>query len=147
MKFEERFKNYLKRRGLKFTPERQIILKGVFSIHYHFDVDKLYEILRKQGKTISRATIYRTLPLLVESGLVKEYFHCQGKTSYEHVFGHDHHDHLFCIKCGKIIEFKEKRIERLQDEICKKYEFKSLEHRLSIKGYCKKCAKEKLNHG
>lgn len=152
---EGKFTDYLKFKELKFTPQRQLILEEVFSIHSHFDVDQLYEKLRKKDKYLSRATIYRTLPLLVKSKLIKETLHCQGKTgrkssilapgkvSYEHIFGHDHHDHLLCIKCGKIIEFKEEKIEKLQDSVCKKYDFKPVEHRLGIRGYCRKCQEER----
>ncbi|GAG53227.1 unnamed protein product, partial [marine sediment metagenome] len=100
-----KFDEHLAQKGLKFTPARRTILKGAFSSHKHFDTDTLYEKLRAKGENISRATIYRTLPLLAESGLVKETLRCQGKVSYEHIFGHEHHDHMVCIKCGKVIEF------------------------------------------
>ena len=136
---EDKFKVYLKRRRLKFTPERRTILEGVLALHRHFDVDQLYEKLRKQGRHLSRATIYRTLPLLVKSNLIRETLGSQEKGSYEHVFGHEHHDHLLCIKCGKVIEFKEEEIENLQKRVCNKYGFKALEHKLGIEGYCKNC--------
>ena len=136
---KEIFMNYLKRKGLKFTPEREAILEGAFSIHKHFDADELYEKLRKQKKHPSKASIYRTLPLLIESGLISESLRCRGRVSYELIFGHAHHDHLICIKCGKIIEFKEEGIERLQEEVCKKYGFEPIDHKLGIKGYCEKC--------
>jgi len=143
---EEIFRNYLREKGLKFTPERQVILERIFSLHRHFDVDQLYEILRKEGEYISRATIYRILPLLVESDLIKEVFRCQGRANYEHTFGHEHHDHMLCIKCGKVIEFKEEKIEELQAAICKRYGFNPVEHRLSIRGYCKRCSKNSQNN-
>ena len=133
------FKDCLKSRGFKFTPQRRAILEEVFASHQHFDIEGLFESLRKRGKRISRATIYRTLPLLAESNLIKEAFRSQEKVSYEHIFGHDHHDHLLCIKCGKAIEFKDEKIEKLQEAVCEKYNFKPIEHRLGIKGYCKRC--------
>jgi Fur family ferric uptake transcriptional regulator len=144
MAITEEFKDFLKSKGLKFTPERKIILEEVFSLHKHFDVDRLYEKLYRDGKHLSRATIYRTLPLLVESKLIRETLRCQSKISYEHIFGHGHHDHLLCIKCGKVIEFKEERMERIQEAICKKYGFRAVEHRLGIRGYCRKCRKKEL---
>jgi len=137
--YEERFSGYLKEKKLKLTPERHIILDGIFSFHRHFDVEELYERLRKNGEKLSRATIYRAMPLFIESGFIKEILHCRGKASYEHVFGHEHHDHLLCIKCGRIIEFKDDKIEELQDKVCKRYGFKPVEHRLGIRGYCKRC--------
>lgn len=133
------FKDILKSKGLKLTPQRRAILEEVFASREHFDVEGLFERLRKRGKRISRATIYRTLPLLAESNLIKEAFHCQDKVSYERIFGLNHHDHLLCIKCGRIIEFKDEKIEKLQEAVCKKYGFKPIEHRLGIRGYCKRC--------
>ena len=135
------FRNYLKERGLKFTPERQLILKTVFSLHQHFDIDQLWERLHRKDRRLSRATIYRTLPLLIDSGLIQETFRCQEKVSYEHTFGHKHHDHMLCLKCGKVIEFRDERIEKLQEAVCKKYGFKVIQHRLGIRGYCEKCQK------
>ncbi|MDI6704393.1 MAG: Fur family transcriptional regulator [bacterium] len=136
---EGKFRNYLKQKGLKFTPERQLVLEEVFSLHKHFEVEDIFIRIRKKGNHISRATIYRTFPLLVESGLIKEAVHCQGGVRFEHIYGHEHHDHLVCLKCGKIIEFKEDRIEELQDAICKRYDFTPVEHKLGIRGYCKRC--------
>ena len=141
---EEYFRYYLKEKGLKFTPEREEILETVFSLHKHFDVEELYDILRARGKNISRATIYRTIPLLKESHLIQETLQCTGNTKYEHVYGHEHHDHLVCIKCGSVIEFCDDRIEKLQEEICNKFKFKAVEHRLGIRGYCKNCQKKKV---
>ena len=139
MKEEKVFHTYLKKKGMKYTPQRRVILKAVFSIHEHFDAETLFVRLRSKRKDISRATIYRTLPLLIESGLIKGVIYCENKLIYEHVFGHIHHDHMICIKCGKVIEFRDERIEALQEEVCKKYRFKAVEHRLGIRGYCDDC--------
>ncbi len=133
------FRLFLKQKGLKLTPEREQILVEVFSIHRHFDADKLFEILRSQGSNISLATIYRTLPLLVACGLIRETISNQGKSSYEHIFGHEHHDHLVCLNCGRIIEFNESAVSQIKDSVCKRYNFKSVEYKLGIKGYCKNC--------
>jgi len=88
------------------------------------------------------ATVYRTIPLFVESGFIKEILQYQNTATYEHILGHKHHDHMLCVKCGKVIEFRDDRIEKLQDEVCKKYNFKSVEHRLGIRGYCRQCQKK-----
>ncbi|MDI6840595.1 MAG: Fur family transcriptional regulator [bacterium] len=136
---EDIFRKYLKQKELKFTPERRAILDEVFSLHDHFDVETIFTRLSQRAEHISRATIYRTLPLLVGSGLIKEVLRAQDRGYYEHTFGHKHHDHMVCLKCGKAIEFKDNRIEKLQDEVCKKYGFKPVEHRLGIRGYCKEC--------
>ena len=130
---------YLKSHGWKLTAERRHVLEAVFSFHRHFDLDDIYDEARKRGARVSRATIYRTLPLLMESGLIREVFRCMDRPRYEHVYGHDHHDHMVCLGCGKIIEFKDERIEELQKEVCDKFGFESVEHRLGIRGYCTEC--------
>ena len=145
--FVKIFNNFLQKKNLKNTRSRQIILKEVFLHHGHFDAEELYDKLQKKRHNISRATVYRTLPILVESGLIQKSLRCLEKDYYEHIYGHPHHDHLICIKCGKIIEFTDQRIERLQEDVCKKYNFKSMEHRLGIRGLCSKCnegKKEKI---
>jgi len=119
---EDKFRNYLKMKGLKFTPERRMILKTVLSLHTHFDVDQLYERLRKENSDIMKETLL-----------------CRGKIKYEHIFGHKHHDHMICLNCGKVIEFRDEEIERLQKAVCKKYGFKPVEHKLGIRGYCREC--------
>ncbi len=136
----DRFKKYLKKTGLKFTPERKMVLECIFALHRHFDVDELYDRLRKENKNVSRASIYRTLPLLVKCKLIKEALRRRATISYEHIFGHQHHDHIVCLKCRKVIEFGNEKIEKLQDTICKKYSFKPVEHYLNVLGYCKKCS-------
>lgn len=144
------FKKYILSKGLKFTPERKAILKAVFACHRHFDAEMLYEKARRRREGISLATIYRALPLLVESGLIKETLCSREKVNYERAYGHEHHDHMLCLMCGKVIEFTDNRIEQLQKSICKKYSFTAKDRRLGIRGYCKKCSsrikrKEKLN--
>jgi len=135
---DEKFEEFLKLKELKFTSERKLILKAIFSFHKHFDVEELFEKLREQGNNVSRATIYRTIPLLLQSGLLSETLRCQDKNKirYENIFNKKHHDHLVCVKCGKIIEFFDERIEKIQEEVCRQYNFVPIEHRLRIKGYC-----------
>jgi len=139
---DQKFEEFLKLKELKYTSERKLILKTIFSFHKHFDVEELFEKLRKQGNNVSRATIYRTIPLLIQSGLITETLHCQDKTSYENIFNKKHHDHLVCINCGKITEFYNEKIEKLQEEVCRQHNFVPVEHRLGIKGYCEDCYKK-----
>ncbi len=137
---KDTFIEYLKTMGLKFTAERRHILEAVFSFHRHFELDDIYDAMKRREARTSRATIYRTLPLLKECGLIREVFRCQDRPSYEHIYGHDHHDHMLCIKCGRHIEFSDERIGRAQKEICSRFGFTPADHRLSIRGYCRKCA-------
>ncbi len=141
-KEKEIFKRYLIKKGLKFTPERELILKEVFSRHDHFDAEALFQVFRGRGEDVSRATIYRTLPLLVDSGLVQEAMRCGERVCYEHIYGHKSHGHMICIKCGKIIEFENKELEKIKKKMCGKYGFKPIEFRFGIRGYCKSCQKK-----
>ena len=139
---EKKFRDYIQSRGLKFTPEREAILKHVFESRGHFEAEELLIDMRKNKKIVSKATIYRTLALLVESGLLREVIFGEKHAHYEHVYGHKHHEHLVCIKCGKIIEFSDEKIEKFQDEVCVKNNFKPESHRFQITGYCEDCVKE-----
>ncbi|MEK6634947.1 MAG: Fur family transcriptional regulator [Planctomycetota bacterium] len=138
---EDIFKKYLASKNLKFTTERQVILDRVFADHKHFEADELLVDLRLNDLKVSKATIYRTLALLVQSGLLREVIYGERHAHYEHVYGHEHHDHLVCNNCDKIIEFTEHRIEKLQEEVCKKNKFKAASHRLQIQGLCEDCSK------
>ncbi|MFH1352558.1 MAG: Fur family transcriptional regulator [bacterium] len=140
---EKKFINFLKAGGMKFTPERKIVLNEVLLLHRHFDTEELFQTLYKKRKRVSRASVYRILPLLVEAGLTAETpLRRRDKTNYEYIFGHGHHDHMLCLDCGGAIEFYDDRIENLANEICRKYGFKAVERRLGIKGYCRACRKK-----
>jgi len=133
------FKEYLAKKGLKLTSERERILEEVFSRHDHFDTETLFQVFHERGEDISRATIYRTMPLLVESGLVQEAMRCGERVQYEHIYGHKSHGHLVCVKCGKIMEFESNELEKIKERVCKEHGFKPIEFRFGIKGYCRNC--------
>ncbi|MBN1586707.1 MAG: transcriptional repressor [Candidatus Omnitrophica bacterium] len=137
---EEIFRKYVLGKGLKFTRERREILKTLPGYDRHFDFDAEYLLLRAREKDlrISRDTIYRTLPLLVESGLIRKVLEGSGRHSrYEVMHGRIHHEHLICTECGAVIEFVNEEIERLQDGVCQKYGFEPISHSLNIFGRCK----------
>jgi len=137
------FKNFLKERGQKLTKEREAILKEIFSFHGHFEPETLYLQIKQSGLKASRASVYRTLNLLYECGLIDRVRKTEHGTVYECTYGHKHHDHMLCIRCGKVIEFYSEELERLQEELCKKQNFEGTNHTLEISGYCKKCQKKK----
>ena len=136
------FLDFLRKKDLKFTSQRELILKAVFTGHRHFTADQLFEEVRRKDRTISRATVYRTLALLAEANLVEANDFDRGQLFYERKFGYEHHDHLICIDCGKIIEFKNQEIERIQDQVTQGYAFKPLYHRHQIFGQCHGCCKK-----
>ena len=136
---QARFTAYLKTRGLRLTRERERVLKEVFASHDHFDAEQLSIKLRVGKPPVSRATVYRTLDLLVSSGLVQTVNIRDGGRHYEHIFGHEHHDHMICVRCGKVQEFSNDEIEKLQDEECRKLGFRPSSHKLEIRGTCSNC--------
>lgn len=137
------FRNFLKERGQRLTKEREAILGKIFSLHSHFEPETLYLQIKKSGLKASRASVYRTLNLLYECGMVERIGKTERGTIYEYIYGHKHHDHMLCMLCGKIIEFYSEDLERLQGELCKQQNFNGTNHTLEIRGYCKKCQKKK----
>ena len=137
------FQNFLGEKGLKLTKERIAVLKEVFSSHNHFEPENLYLRIKDSGSKASRASVYRTLNLLVESGLVEKVTRTEKSNVYEHTFGHTHHDHMICDGCGSIIEFYSEKLENLQKEICLGNGFVGRSHTLEIHGYCAECKKIK----
>ncbi len=133
------FRDFLSSKGLKLTKERQRILDEVFAFHGHFDPEGLLLKMKKKSIKVSKASIYRTLPLLVESGLIEQVEKNDKHAHYEHTFGHGHHDHLICLKCGVVIEVFSPRLEDIQDELCEENRFHGKTHTLEIKGYCRNC--------
>lgn len=133
------FREFIRNKGLRNTPEREEVVNLVFSIHDHFDVDELYLRLRRKNEKISKATVYRTIPLLLESGLIQEAYFEDGHVHYEHIYGHEHHCHLRCLDCGKIVEFKEKSVLGVEEEVGDRFDFMVTGHKLEVYGYCDKC--------
>ena len=137
---EERiFRNCLVSRGLRFTHERHIILQEAFQRHDHFEAEDLLSSIRKKGGRTSRATVYRTLELLVHCGLLEVVDLGGNSHHYEHVLGHQHHDHLICERCGRIIEFSHAQLEELKEKVCREMDFEGRSHTLKIFGICEGC--------
>ena len=135
----QQFMNFIETKGLLFTTERKSVAEEVFSSHDHLDAEEVLKKLKSTGSKASRATVYRTLDLLVESGLVEKIDLGEGRSAYEHTAGHPHHDHLVCTACGEVQEFEEPLIEQLQEWACEKAGFKPIGHSLNIYGLCAKC--------
>lgn len=133
------FRKYLGEKRLKLTKERLAVLNEVFSFHGHFGPEQLYFRIRNAGSKASRASVYRTLNLLVESGLVEKITRTDRGNVYEHTYGHNHHDHLVCSLCGSIVEFYSENLEQIQEDICRRNNFQGVSHILEIRGVCGKC--------
>ena len=136
---EKIFTEFLERKSLKLTNQRRTILSQALQASGHFPAEKLLELSKKKDTTISKATVYRTLALLKESKILEEQDFGEGKMLYERAQGRRHHDHFVCVRCGKILEFENEEIEKLQDLEAKKKNFKIVFHSLKLFGTCQQC--------
>jgi Fur family ferric uptake transcriptional regulator len=139
---EQVFEAYLKSRGLKFTSARRQLLRAIFAIHDHFTAEQLLERLRQSGVPASKATVYRTLAVMLACDLLELHDFGEGSRYYEHTFGHAHHDHLFCVNCKTIKEFRDDRIEKLQTQVARKAGFDLMAHTLKMYGLCSRCRRD-----
>jgi len=136
----ENFKKLLKSKNLKYTTQRELILKIIYDNNGHFTPEEIYALIKESYPKVKLgiATVYRTLTLLEDANIVTSIsFGTQGK-KYEFGITH-HHDHLVCLKCGKIEEFYDDLIEKQQEEIAKKFNFKMSDHVMKIMGTCSAC--------
>ncbi len=138
-RMKPQFFSYLRQQGLKWTPEREEVLQEALRTEGHFEAEDLAFRLRKSGSRVSKATVYRTLPLLVGAGLIKEVIHGEKHHHYEHAHEDSLHDHLICLKCGKIVEFVDEPLKEVEEEICNKHHFRPEKIVVEIFGYCKNC--------
>lgn len=132
----ERFRDYLVSQGLKYTRQRRTIAEVFFSSGAHLSLTELLDLARAQQASIGYATVYRTMKLLAESGLAIEHKFGEGNVLYEATLDGEHHDHLICVRCGKIVEYEDHEIERLQDELAARHGFRVVGHRHEIYGDC-----------
>jgi len=137
MEYRDIFNGYLQERDLRLTRVREIILNAVFETHSHFDAEELYDFVRAKG--VSRATVYRTIPLLVDSGLVKKSLVIRNKEKYEHIYGHPNHFHIICKNCGRVVEQTDKYIDSEVTKLTEKIGFKFIDYNLRINGICPLC--------
>jgi len=134
------FDHYLARRNLKSTAERRAILQEIAEVEdHHFSADDLLVRFRSRSISISRATIYRTLDHLVQSGLVRQLSLGRKHSLFESSFSRRHHEHMICLSCGEVIEFRNEDLEHLLEAVCRRKHFISDRHSLQILGRCRKC--------
>ena len=131
--------SYIRDKGLRRTSQREKVLAIFLATEKHISVEELHKLVRKKHPEIGYTTVYRTMKLCSETGLSDAIDLGDGVARFEHKFGHNHHDHLICIKCGKLIEVFDPEIEKLQERLVKKHSFVSLKHTLEIFGMCGKC--------
>ena len=140
----QRFDDYLQSRGMRNTEQRKNLLDLVFSNHEHFDADQLLDKLPPKGLEgyVSRPTVYRTLNEFVDAGLLRK-FELEGRSVYEHDYGYPQHDHLYCTKCSKLIEFQDERMVEIRKQVAAEHKFQVRSHRMIITGVCESCRKNR----
>src|SRR6266545_6005948 len=134
---KQKFMEFLEQKNLRLTSQRQAIIDTVFGTDQHFTAEQLLEWSRQRDKSVSRATVYRTLPLLTESGLIREMDFGKDYKFYDPNYAdHPNHNHIICQDCEKIVEFESEKIVKLENEISHKLGFAVKSQRLQITASC-----------
>lgn len=137
-----KFNQFLKGKGLKMTSQRQLIVDVFLNIESHLSSEELYNFVKNKDKTIGQVTVYRTLKLLLESGIARESNFGDKITRFEHEFCHEHHHHLICEQCNKIIEIFNPQIEAIKESVARSEGFILNWHRMELFGVCPECQKK-----
>jgi len=141
IKEKEIFLEHIQRAGLRRTGQRDLIMEIFLRTEEHLTSEDLYWLVQKDDPSVGHTTVYRTLKLLTEAGLAREVRFGDNKTYYEHHYNHEHHDHMICTECGKVVEFFSPEIEDLQERVAAEYGFKLTHHSMRILGLCEDCLK------
>lgn len=139
--FLNRVESHLNTKGLKRTSQRNLIMNKILSRGGHLSAEDLFSDLKASHHSIGLATIYRTLKVLKEAGVLEEHSFIEGKSLFELSFPDCHHDHLVCLSCQKVIEFLDEKIEERQKEIAVKNNFTLAKHTMNLFGFCQSCQK------
>jgi len=136
---KEIFTNFIEKKKLRKTPERFKILFEIYEHDSHFSIEEFFLYMKSKNYRVSRATLYNTVELLLESGLVKKHQFNSASNYYEKALRSSQHDHLICENCGKIIEFCDPRIHEIKSDIGELYDFNISKHEVYFYGLCDKC--------
>ena len=132
------FRTFLKKRNLRQTPERFMVLEEVYATDDHVDADELYLRLKQKGNRVSRATVYNTLDLLLDCDLVGRHQFGKNQAKYERAYSYWQHDHLICLDCNEVLEFCDPRIQGIQEMVTEIYQFEIKHHALHLYGHCQR---------
>ena len=135
----EVLEDYIVQNKLKNTKQRRAVLNAFIECENHVSAEELYNLVSAIEPKVGLATVYRTLALLIQSGLASELDFGDGQKRYEHKYMHSHHDHMICTECGKIIEFNHPLIEKYQEEVASRNGFTITSHKLDMFGLCNEC--------
>ena len=135
----ERFRRYLRDHNLPVTRQRDAIAEAVFQSVDHLPVEGIQQQLRDRGEQVGTATVYRTLDLLVQSGLARAHDFGEGFKRYEPMPAQAHHGHLICLRCSRVMEFANERLDRMLPIIADELSFQHQRHSVEIYGLCQDC--------
>ncbi len=133
------FAEYLRNNGLLESRQREQILDIFLKTEKHPTINDLYDLVRRKHPKIGLATVYRTMKVICDAGLARETDFGGDIRRFEHKYQHQHHDHLICLNCGRIIEVISPAIEKLQENLARKHRFKAIRHKMEVFGLCKTC--------
>ncbi len=139
MAASQALRGFLRGRGLRMTHEREALLRAALAFRSHFTLDELTRDVLRRDATASRATVFRSLPLLLEAGILQAAPAAGEARRFELALGRGHHDHLRCRGCGRIVEFRCEEIESLQHEVARRYGFRLIRHVHELVGDCAAC--------
>lgn len=140
----DRFRRHLRDHHQPITRQRDLVAETVLTSEDHLSVGAIQRRLKERGSRVGTATVYRTLELLVESGLVKAHDFGEGFKRYEPMPMQAHHEHLICLSCGRVAEFSNERFERMLPMIADEHGFQHQHHRVEIFGICRDCQRRGL---
>ena len=135
----ERLKDILHKESLRHTKQRQEVWNELRSSEKHRDAEEIYFSLIKRGINVSRATVYRTIDVLVKNNMIEKLEIGDGRARFEYNDKYKHHDHMICTSCGKIVEFHDQNIEKYQKQIAQKYNFELHYYNHQLFGICEEC--------
>jgi len=142
MTAKELFRQFVAKKKLRRTVQREQVLGVFLAAEKHLTVQQLHDLVRKKHAGIGYATVARTVKLMCEAGVCRQVDFGDGSHRFEHKYGHEHHDHLICTKCGKFEEIYSPELEKIQNELVRKYGYVQENHKLDIFGLCPRCAKK-----
>ena len=136
------FNQHLRKNGMLYSKQREQILDIFLKAEKHPTVNDLYELVRKKNPKIGLATVYRTMEVIYDAGLARKVGFGDGIKHYEHKYKHQHHYHLICLKCGKVIEVTSGKIEETKRQLAKKHDFTITRATMRLFGICKTCKRK-----
>ncbi len=145
MDARQHFSDFLNGKGIRRSTRRNDVLDVFLTCEYHITANQLVELVHKKNPKIGIATVYRTLKLITEAGIARAIEFGDGSVRYEHDFGHEHHDHIVCVRCGMFREISSDEIESEQDAIARKHGFVLLRHKMVLYGVCPVCRRKQEN--